>query len=192
IKPQMNAGKRRFKDLRLPAFILRLYVLISSREIGLALSTLDGTHRRYRAFFVGGNGGDVFLFHVGQGRVGEVWIGLVPVETREVFLKPRLLEYFTVTRVDFLAHLARVFEEQTFQQRARDGRRAQFLVNPVFVLDDSLDVDLVVPGKLFVFEVFVRRVPGLIGEVLLQPIGVKHAAMTRIDFISQQTQLVQT
>ena len=52
----------------------------------VALSTLYRTHRRYGALFIRRNGGDVFLFYLGQRGVREVRIGLVPIEARKVFL----------------------------------------------------------------------------------------------------------
>src|SRR5262249_7717419 len=78
---------------------------------GLALSTLYRTHRRYGAFFVGRNGGDVFLLHVTKSVVSEVRIGFVPGKAREVFLEPGLFEHLAVTRVDLLSHLAGILEE---------------------------------------------------------------------------------
>src|SRR6185369_8376875 len=118
--------------------------MASSREAGVALSTLYRTHRRYGALFVRRNRGDVFPFYVRQRRVSKIRIRLVPIEARKVLLQPRLFKYFTVTRVNLLAHLARVFEEQTVEQRARDRLSAQLLVNLVLVLDDRLDVQFVV------------------------------------------------
>src|SRR6185369_2106730 len=73
-----------------------------------ALSTLYRTHRRHGAFFVGRNGGDVFLLHISQSIVREGWIGFVPGEAGEVFLEPGLFEDLPVTRVNLLSHLAGV------------------------------------------------------------------------------------
>src|SRR6185369_15355247 len=81
----------------------------------LALSTLYRTHRRYGPLFVCRNRRDVLFFYVGQRRLGKVRIGLVPIKTRKVLLQPWLLEHLAVSRLDLLAHLARVFKEQSFE-----------------------------------------------------------------------------
>ena len=163
----MNADISRSES----AFIcvhLRLFCLgLVTRDLRWVLSTLYRTHRRYGALFVRRNCGDVLLFNLAQQRVTKIRIGLVPVEAREILLQPWLLEYLAVPRVDLLAHLARVFDEQTIEQRARDRLRAQLLVKLVLILDDRFDVEVVVPGKLFGFEVLGRRVPRLRAEVLL-------------------------
>src|ERR1051326_2881624 len=160
--------------------------MISSREIRRALSTLYGAHRRYGPLFVCRNCSDVLLLYVGQRRVSEVWIGLVPVETRKVLLQPRLFKYLAMTRVDLLSHLARIFEKQAIEQRACDGLRAQILVNHVLVLNNRLDVDLVFSRELFILEVFIGCVPWLKRKILLQPVRMEHSSVPRIDFVTQQ------
>src|SRR6476619_3441145 len=102
-------------DPRHPRLSVAFLLMISSREIRGALSTLYRTHRRYSALFVRRNSRDVFLFYVSQRRLSEARIGLVPIKTRKVLLQPWLLEHLAVPRVDFLPHLARIFKKQTFE-----------------------------------------------------------------------------
>src|ERR1043165_7149958 len=94
-----------------PRLQICVYLWPRHARLGWVLSTLYRTHRRYGPFFVGRNGGDVFLLHVTKSVVSEVGIGFVPRKAREVFLEPRLFEYLAVTRVDLLSHLAGVFKE---------------------------------------------------------------------------------
>src|ERR1043166_9305100 len=124
-----------------------------------ALSTLYRAHRRYGPLFVSRNGVDVLLFNVRQRRVSEVWIRLVPVETRKVLLQPRLFKYLAVTRVNLLSHLAGIFEEQAFEQRARDRLRAHRRYGPLFVSRNGVDVLLFNVRQRRVSEVWSRLVP---------------------------------
>ena len=114
-----------------------------TRGLSWALSTLDCAHRGDGTFFVSRNRREVLLLVLSQRGVGEGRLGYVPIKTRQVLMQPRLLEHLAVSRVDLVAHLAGVFEEQTFQQRTCDRLRAQLLVNAVFEPDDRLDVQLV-------------------------------------------------
>src|SRR5688500_8550969 len=98
-----------------------------SRHAGLnlALSTFDGVEHARRLLLVGRDGGRVLALDLREHRVRVTRVGLVPVEALEVALEPPVLEDLAAARVNLVAELARVFEEHAFEQRVRDGRRAQ-------------------------------------------------------------------
>src|SRR5713226_10590513 len=102
----------------------RLYCFFFSRSRHAgpdeALSTFYRGHRRDGFFLVGDNNGKVSLLDGAQGSVTVTGIRFVPVKAGEVFLRPRVLEDFAVARINFVAHLAHVFNEQARQQGARD------------------------------------------------------------------------
>src|ERR1043165_3466269 len=96
-------------------------LLFLSRHAGLkvALSTLDGVHDARRLLLVGGDGGDVLALDRRQRGVRVAGVRLVPVEAREVFLKPAVFEDLPVARVDFVPELSRVFAEPAFHLARR-------------------------------------------------------------------------
>src|SRR5437588_10491628 len=99
--------------------------LLLSRHAGLrlALSTLDGVHDARRLLLVGGDGVGVLALDRRERGVRVVRVGLVPVEAGEVLLEPLVFEDAAVARVDFVAQLARVFEEHAFEQARGDRLR---------------------------------------------------------------------
>src|SRR5216684_2423873 len=98
------------------------FVFFRSRHAGpeAALSTLDRGHRRDGFLLVSDDDREIPFLNRAQRSVVVIGIGFVPVKAGEVFLRPLILENFAVARVDFIAHLAHIFDEQAVQQRARD------------------------------------------------------------------------
>ena len=112
----------------------------------MALSTLYYAHRSYGPLFVSCDGHEVPLLNRTQLRVRVLRIRLVPVEAGKIFLRPGILKNFSVPRVNFIAHLAHVFDKQPLQQRGRDRLRADLVMQFVFESDDGFDVGLVSTG----------------------------------------------
>ena len=81
----------------------------------LALSTFYRAHRTYGFLFVSCDDHKISLLNRTQRGIGVIRIGFVPVEAGEILLRPRIFEDLAVTGVNFVAHLAHVFDEQAVQ-----------------------------------------------------------------------------
>src|ERR1041385_7948265 len=97
-----------------------------------------------------------------------------------------------MSRIDLLSHLNSIFEKQAFQQCVRDRRVAQALMNFVLITNDGLDVQLVAIRSLLVLEILIRGVPGLLEEILLQPLRSELSTVTRVDLIAKQPEFMET
>src|SRR6266567_686809 len=84
-----------------------------TRDPRLALSTFDRAHRGHGFLLVSCDDREIPFLDRAQLRVAVTWISFIPIKAGKVFLRPGIFEDFTVTRINFVAHLADVFDEQT-------------------------------------------------------------------------------
>src|SRR6185369_633509 len=86
-----------------------------TRNPKLTLSTFYRAHRAYGFLLVSGDGHEVSFLNRAQRGIGVIGIGLVPVEAGEILLRPLIFEDLAVTGINFVAHLAHVFDEEAVQ-----------------------------------------------------------------------------
>src|SRR5258708_14003446 len=109
-------------NLTLPDTLFSLFGFVGpgTRDLVWALSPLYRGHRCYSFLLVSSDDHDVSFLNYAQRSVTVIRVGLVPVKAGEVFLRPRILEYLAVARVNLVAHLAHVLDKQALQQGARE------------------------------------------------------------------------
>src|SRR2546421_6172231 len=150
--------------------ILRLSFCPGTRDEQLALSTFDSIHHAGCLALVGEDGRVILTLNLGERVFVKFRIGLVPIEGGKVVDHRLFFEDLAMPRVDFIAQLARVFNEETFETAPRNRLRAQLFVQSFLNSNDGFDVLFLNRRKLRrLLAFFDASVPGLRVEKLLQP-----------------------
>src|SRR5436309_6116085 len=97
-----------------------------------------------------------------------------------------------MARVDLIAHLPNVFDEQALKQSLSYRRCADLIMELVFVGNYSFDIRLVRARNVFILKIIFWVVPGLTEEILRQPGRLEDASVARVNLVPQEPQLVQT